>query len=409
MYKYFLWTLFVFLFLGCKRTPNYPYEISLAASPGTSIPMEFELPPNIPDSEYFRGLGPKGEEIALQKTGERKWALILPPSMTQKEQIQLRLIPEFGYTSQGAQNVELIIKDGLIKIFAKGKEVLSYVVDMQYPPDSLPDYYKRNGFLHPVKSPSGKTITDGFPEGHTHQHGIFLAFVNTTYKGEKVDFWNQQAETGTVVHQTIIDTVSGPVFAEFKTNLTHMAFIEDSSYEVLDETWTVRVYNTTDDFIIDLRSDIQLLGEEPLKINEYHYGGFGIRGSGTWFDPDHQANENPTNYLGEGQGGFLTSEGKTRIEANHSRPHWVSIHGNIEGQMAGITAMGSPLNFRAPQPVRIHPSMPYFCFAPMVLGEYEILPGETYTSSYRLVIEDGKPVPEELDAQFEVYSSQQVK
>ena len=40
-------------------------------------------------------------------------------------------------------------------------------------------------------------------------------------------------------------------------------------------------------------------------MEEYHYGGFGIRANAQWFDPEYKANpENPINYLGEGEGGF---------------------------------------------------------------------------------------------------------
>jgi hypothetical protein len=51
-----------------------------------------------------------------------------------------------------------------------------------------------------------------------------------------------------------------------------------------------------------------------------------------------------------------------------------------------------PDNFRFPQPVRPHPSKPYFCFAPMVVDAFEIAPVHPYVSRYRLVVHDGMPV-----------------
>ena len=39
--------------------------------------------------------------------------------------------------------------------------------------------------------------------------------------------------------------------------------------------------------------------------------------------------------------------------------------------------------------VRLHPNMPYFCFAPMVQGEFEIVPGKRFRSQYRFVVDDG--------------------
>ena len=48
-------------------------------------------------------------------------------------------------------------------------------------------------------------------------------------------------------------------------------------------------------------------------------------------------------------------------------------------------------NFRFPQAVRLHPSKPYFCFAPMVDGEFTIEPEENYVSYYRYIAHDDSP------------------
>ena len=94
---------------------------------------------------------------------------------------------------------------------------------------------------------------------------------------------------------------------------------------------------------------------------------------------------------------MLTSEGKARANGNHSRPDWVALYGEIDGQICGIVAMNHPSNFRAPQPVRLHPKKPYFCFAPMVLGDFAIEPDEPYISRFRFVAFDGKPNQAELN------------
>ena len=65
------------------------------------------------------------------------------------------------------------------------------------------------------------------------------------------------------------------------------------------------------------------------------------------------------------------------------------MHGKIDGEPAGITLMCHPNNFRAPQPVRLHPHKPYFCFAPMQLGDFEITPGRTFASRYRFYAHNG--------------------
>ena len=65
------------------------------------------------------------------------------------------------------------------------------------------------------------------------------------------------------------------------------------------------------------------------------------------------------------------------------------MSGLIDEKMAGVSIMGHPTNFRYPQPVRLHPSKPYFCFAPMVVGEFKIEPGEVFQANYRYVVHDG--------------------
>ena len=101
---------------------------------------------------------------------------------------------------------------------------------------------------------------------------------------------------------------------------------------------------------------------------------------------------------------MVTSEGKQRVKGNHSRPNWVALAGEIDGATCGIAAMSHPDNFRAPQPVRLHPNKPYFCFAPMVLGDFQIEAGKPYVSRFRFVAFDGKPDTAELNQLWEQYA-----
>ena len=88
---------------------------------------------------------------------------------------------------------------------------------------------------------------------------------------------------------------------------------------------------------------------------------------------------------------FLTSLGGTRETGNHSRADWVQMVGPVDGEPVGITVFSHPQNFRAPQPARLHPQLPYFCFAPMVLGDFQLLPGKPYRMRYRFTVHDGLP------------------
>ena len=102
---------------------------------------------------------------------------------------------------------------------------------------------------------------------------------------------------------------------------------------------------------------------------------------------------------------ILTSEGKKQEDGNHTRPNWVAMSGQVDGELCGIAAMSHPDNFRSPQPVRIHPEKPYFCFAPMVLGEFRLEPDKPYVSRFRFAAFDGKPDPEQLNALWQAFAN----
>ncbi len=107
-------------------------------------------------------------------------------------------------------------RNGKIEAWVGRQPVLVYNAATVMPPEEQPEHYKRSGFIHPLYSPQGTALTDDFPAGHTHQHGMFFAWTKTTYHGEQVDFWNQHKGTGTVKHIEVLETVSGSDSGLFK-------------------------------------------------------------------------------------------------------------------------------------------------------------------------------------------------
>ena len=264
------------------------------------------------------------------------------------------------------------------------KPVLQYNHAVLPAPEGIEEHYMRSGHIHPLFDPDGRMVTDDFPPDHAHQHGIFFAWVNTTFEGRKVDFWNQAGGKGRIGHVSFEGSVDGDVFAQFTAVLGHHDLTAPGGPKrVLDEAWTVRVYNAADRFLVDIQSRQTCATNSPLTINEFHYGGMAFRGSRNWFERE------PSD--------FLTSEGKTRADGNHTQPRWVEAHGRINGKASGVTVMCHPANYEFPQPVRLHPSKPYFCFSPMFNGKFEIAPGEAYVSRYRYAVHAGEPDAETSD------------
>ncbi|MGB8193049.1 MAG: DUF6807 family protein, partial [Chitinophagaceae bacterium] len=118
-----------------------------------------------------------------------------------------------------------------------------------------------------------------------------------------------------------------------------------------------------------------------LYLNKYHYGGLAVRGSKEWnrHDTPHFRNDWQ----------ILTSEGKNNASANHTPARWVDASGKVSDKTGGITVLGHPSNFRYPQAIRVHPDMPYWCFAPVVDGAFTLAPGANYKSAFRFFVHDG--------------------
>jgi hypothetical protein len=264
----------------------------------------------------------------------------------------------------------------LVKV--KNKPVFFYHTKEAMPPADSPAYYRRSGFIHPLYSPDGNVLTDDFPAGHAHQHGIFLTWVNTTFRGQKVDFWNQHQKTGTVEHVEVLEVKEGPVFSRIKTKLRHVSLAHGP---VLEETWTLTIYPLSAEFMFDLESEQVNITSDTLFINKYHYGGLAFRGSKEWNRHDKVYFKN--NWQ------ILTSEGKDTTNANHSHARWVDASGKLNGKVNGLTIFSAGDNFRYPQAIRVHPDMPYWCFAPMVDSAFTLTPGKPYRSKYRFFVHSG--------------------
>jgi hypothetical protein len=254
--------------------------------------------------------------------------------------------------------------------------------------------FKRR-YIHPLLSPSGRTITDDFNPDHAHEHGVMFAWRKSTFEGRGADCWDQKSGQGRVEHVRIEAAVGGPVFGACVARLRHVSLtVPDAPKPMLDETWHVRVHNPSGQFFLfDLESTQTCAGQSPFTVEQYLYGAMAIRGARAW------SQSRP------GQFDFLTSEGRTRKDGDQSRPRWVDFSGPIDGRPAGVLVMDHPDNFRFPQPVRLHPSLPYFCFTPASLGAFAIEPGQPYVSRYRFVVHDGTLERETIERLWADYAT----
>lgn len=275
-------------------------------------------------------------------------------------------------------------QDGL-EIQVDNKPVLQYHSMLARPAFESPDYYARSGFVHPLYSPSGNILTDDFPVGHLHQHGIMMAWVSTRFKNETPDFWNQHLEKGNVRHVTVLSLEEGPVYCRARIQLQHYT---PHQQEILEEIWTLTVYPFSGYFLFDIQSDQHNTTNDTLILNKYHYGGMAFRGSREWNIDDKENYRNTWN--------ILTDSGYTVADGNGKHAAYVCAEGLINGRRSGVTVYGFPENFRYPQAIRVHPVMPYWCYAPVIDDEFRIVPNATYHSRYRYYVYDGEKDGERL-------------
>ncbi len=136
-----------------------------------------------------------------------------------------------GVSHSSAEEFALIETDSTIEIRGRGKLLLCYNKVAPVPPAGIDSVYQRTGFLHPVCSPAGKTVTASYPFDHPHQQGIFSAWVKTKYNGREIDFWNLKKRTGRVVHRRVLDIFSSERGAGFVVELVQwLRLVVDTNY-----------------------------------------------------------------------------------------------------------------------------------------------------------------------------------
>ncbi|MBV9866352.1 MAG: PmoA family protein [Abitibacteriaceae bacterium] len=302
--------------------------------------------------------------------------------------------------AEAADGVQVKRNGDVLKATVGGRPVMEYEggAGILPRPDIKP-IYKRGGIIHPILSPSGKLVSDSYAPNHLHHHGVWFSWTKTEFEGRHPDFWNIGDGTGTVEFVALDDVWSGEVQGGFASRHCYVDLTTPKHKVALNETWQVTIYHVDDTpnagnkpyWMFDLVVSQECASDSPLKLPKYHYGGLGFRGNRAWDGKDNTF--------------FLTSEGETdRVKGNETRGRWCHIGGKVDGELTGIAILCHPDNFRAPQPMRLHPTEPFFCYAPSQGGDWEIALGKPYTSRYRFIVQDGAPDKSELDRLWNDYA-----
>lgn len=279
-----------------------------------------------------------------------------------------------------------------------GLPVLSYNHATTIPAEGVDLIYRRSGYIHPLWSPGGEVLTHSMPSDHVHHYGIWNPWVNTTINGRNVDFWNLRKGQGTVKFAGFLNAVQGPVYAGFKAYHEHVFFLPRGREKVaINEVWDVRVWDTGINgiYVVDLTTTLNTPLDDGILLNAFRYGGgIGFRGSQKWQE------DNCT---------VLTSEGKTRAEADGTKARWSIVEGEsavAEGR-SGIVFLSHPSNRMHPEPMHVWGNF-FFQFTPTRHDNWKIDPGRDYSLKYRMIVFDGKISPEEAERYWKSFSASPV-
>ena len=285
-----------------------------------------------------------------------------------------------------------------------GKPVLTYVHMETPPPEGVDPIFTRSAFIHPLVSPGGQVLTRIQPEDHYHHYGIWNPWTRTRIGDKGVDFWNLGAGMGRVRFASYLDREEGKDFARFSVAHDHIYYLDDGSEKTaINETWEVKVVPVNDQlYVVDMKVILNSPLEGGILLEAYRYGGgLGYRATEKW------GSDNST---------VLTSEGKTREDADGTGARWVRIEGesSVPEGRSGILFLSHPDNRAHPEPMRMWPPDQYdrkanlfFEFCPIRHQEWPLKQRKDYTLNYRMVVFDGEMPSAAADNWWHNYANDQ--
>ena len=278
--------------------------------------------------------------------------------------------------------IKIAENEGQLEIYQNERKIIGYQMAIKGVPKGVSENYQRSGYLHPVNTPRGKRLTRIQPEEHYHHYGIWNPWTHTLFEGDTLDFWNLYKKQGTVRFAEMLKKNTGPVFSEFEVLHEHIVLKNDADKLALNEIQNIKVFPLNQSqYLMDITIQYQCATDEPFKIIQYRYGGFGWRTTEEW---DNQNSR------------VLSSEGNTRKNADGSTARWCIVDGKLNDGYGGALMLSHPENYNHPEPLRVWPEDQYgrgdlfVNFATTKTTDWTFEPGKTYTLKYQLIVYDGK-------------------
>jgi len=306
-------------------------------------------------------------------------------------------------TENSVFNVEGVKKNGNLDLRFGDRSILTYRYGMKYAPEGVDSLYKKSGYIHPLLSPKGDTLTNIQPKDHYHHYGIWGPWTHTQINGEQVDFWNLRDGKGTVLFKEFKNSSSGEVFASFMAAQEHIDLLTETEPQIaLKEDLKITLWNLnrSDRYMFDYKSVFSSPLQNGILFEAYRYGGgIGMRFTDRW---------NKDNCS------VLTSSGNDRLTADGTNARWCMVSGeSLDGSGTnGILFMSHPQNRMHPEPMRVWPidanggrGDMFFEFCPIRHEEWKIEPNKEYQLNYRMVVFEGQLSSKEAEAYWQVFAN----
>jgi hypothetical protein len=315
----------------------------------------------------------------------RLWFILPGVSAKNTERTFLLKLEEKAATIQSKVSLKRDHKD--LSLQMNENPILSYRFATTFPPDSINPLYKRSGFIHPLSSPGGEVLSRIQAPDHYPHYGIWGPWTKTTIDGRAVDFWNLMAGEGTVKFAGFLSEAEGAIYSGFQALQQHVDFGAKGEDQIaMNEILDVRAWNIGEGvWMIDYTTSLNSPLKNGIMLDAYRYGGgVGFRATEKW----HK--DNCT---------VLTSDNKTRIDADGSFAKWCIVEGESATATgrSGILFMSHPSNRMHPEPMRVWPldanggrGDMYFEFVPIRHDDRKLEPKQNYTLKYRMIVFDGK-------------------
>jgi len=293
--------------------------------------------------------------------------------------------------------IEIKQREGQIEVLQNDNKIVGYQMAVKNPPEGINPAYKRSGYLHPINTPKGKRLTQIQPKDHYHHYGIWNPWTHTLFEGDTLDFWNLAKEQGTVRFAKLLKQESGAVFSSFKVLHEHVVLKKGKEKVALNETQEIKIIPINQNqYLMDITLQYECATNLPFTIIQYRYAGFGWRTTEEW---DNQNSR------------VLSSEGKTRKNADGSTARWCIVDGKLGDSYGGAVMLSHPENYNHPEPLRVWPENQYgrgdlfVNFATTKTTDWVLNPGKKYNLKYQLLIYDGKIEIEDVEKKWKQFAS----